>query len=223
MPRPGAGHQRSLASEVRCHCNLLRGGSHGMALRTDDDLAPRVEHEAGGLQVHRSGLTKAPVRSATAPASAPNPTAWLRTQRRAINRAAQPLPRLGRAPTGGEVRPPGGCGRGLRPRAAVDWTTPGSLEAVTSGKVGAHVITEAASRRAAGTRCGNVVQLCLWFEPEKIDRKTGAQSHPGRQHRLEFAMPLDRRHRPFRRMKRSSRTDRGPSSLRHRLPQVGCP
>lgn len=35
------------------------------------------------------------------------------------------------------------------------WATPGSMEAVTSGKVGAHGITEAASRGAAGTRCGN--------------------------------------------------------------------
>jgi hypothetical protein len=33
----------------------------------------------------------------------------------------------------------------------VAWTAPGSLEAVTSGKVGAHGIQEAASRRAAGT------------------------------------------------------------------------
>jgi hypothetical protein len=36
-----------------------------------------------------------------------------------------------------------------------DWTAPGSLEAVISGKVGVHGITEGASRGAAGTRGGD--------------------------------------------------------------------
>jgi predicted nuclease of predicted toxin-antitoxin system len=35
------------------------------------------------------------------------------------------------------------------------WTTPSFLEAVISGKVGIHAITEAAPRRAAGTRSGD--------------------------------------------------------------------
>jgi hypothetical protein len=38
-------------------------------------------------------------------------------------------------------------------RVTKGWTAPSFLEAVTSGKVGTHGITEAAPRRAAGT-CG---------------------------------------------------------------------
>ena len=40
-------------------------------------------------------------------------------------------------------------------RHAAGWITPGSLEAVTSGKVGAHDITGGAPRRAAGTRASS--------------------------------------------------------------------
>jgi hypothetical protein len=43
-------------------------------VHADYDVAIRVEHEPGGLQVDRFGLTNAPVSSATARASAPKPT-----------------------------------------------------------------------------------------------------------------------------------------------------